>query len=174
MQILPNLIKCPNHDAQIKLQFLVLYWTTGCNQKAPMKQVLSIRPSNFSSLVLSGHFLRIDSLVFSKFDLRLKTYIKLCVTELDYVERFFFTKSSVFKKNPFPKIWVKMLSEMMKCPDILHGDTNLGKVKVASMIFGWVWSKMVVSIQFMELQNLLISKMNSRIELIFCMLIVMQ
>ena len=33
----------------------------------------------------------------------------------------------------------------MKQTDFLHAGTNLGKIKVDSMIFGWLWSKMAMA-----------------------------
>ena len=36
-------------------------------------------------------------------------------------------------------------NEQMEQTDFLHVVTKLGKLKVDSMIFGWMWSKMAVT-----------------------------
>ena len=70
------------------------------------------------------------------------------------------------------KIWLYLNNEQMEWTNILHAGANWGKLKVDSIIFGWVWSKMVVACQFRRPWCIL--RINIWIELIFWMLIVMQ
>ena len=41
----------------------------------------------------------------------------------------------------------------MELTDFLHADTNSGKIKVASVILGWVWLKMGMATWIRRLWN---------------------
>ena len=45
-------------------------------------------------------------------------------------------------------------NEQIECTDYFHAGTNLGNSKVASMIFGWVWSRMGMAFWFLRPYNL--------------------
>ena len=45
--------------------------------------------------------------------------------------------------------------EQMEQTDLLHAGTNSGKLKVETVICGWVWSEIAEIFQFMRPKNLL-------------------
>ena len=65
----------------------------------------------------------------------------------------------------------------MELTDFLHAGVNSGKLKFVSLIFERVWSKMSVVIDLVQKTLKYAScilRMNASVELIFCMLTVMQ
>ena len=65
-------------------KFCRFYWTFG-SWKGPLQFILSFLPSFLLSFHLPGRFLL--SLVFSSFCMVLKTQMKLCVTEPDFLKK---------------------------------------------------------------------------------------
>ena len=59
----------------------------------------------------------------------------------------------------------------MEWTDFLHAGANLGKLKVISLIFGWVWSEWAWSFSSWDSK---ICWMNVWIKMIFCILTVMR
>ena len=70
--------------------FSFFFWTTGGSRKGSMKQGLSILPSFCPSFRLSGRFLELYHWFFLNFGMVLEIHMKLCVTEPDFPEKFFF------------------------------------------------------------------------------------